>query len=82
MTWWPDKVTQVNYLNYMSQQGFGNKTYTTDMMSYDLAAAAETVQRGIEERIGREGNTTWLRQLMSDFIKHSLAGTLRVRTIS
>ena len=28
------------------------------MMSYDLAAAAETVQRGIEERIGREGNTT------------------------
>ena len=69
MTWWPDKVTQVNYLNYMSQQGFGNKTYTTDMMSYDLAAAAETVQRGIEERIGREGNTTWLRQLMSDFIK-------------
>ena len=69
MTWWPDKVTQVNYLNYMSQQGFSNKTYTTDMMSYDLAAAAETVQRGIEERIGREGNTTWLRQLMSDFIK-------------
>ena len=69
MTWWPDKVTQVNYLNYMSQQGFGNKTYTTDMMSYDLAAAAETVQQGIEERIGREGNTTWLRQLMSDFIK-------------
>jgi len=69
MTWWPDKVTQVNYLNYMSQQGFGNKTYTTDMMSYDLAAAAETVQRGIEERISREGNTTWLRQLMSDFIK-------------
>lgn len=69
MTWWPDKVTQVNYLNYMSQQGFGNKTYTTDMMSYDFAAAAETVQRGIEERIGREGNTTWLRQLMSDFIK-------------
>lgn len=69
MTWWPDKVTQVNYLNYMSQQGFGNKTYTTDMMSYDLAVAAETVQRGIEERIGREGNTTWLRQLMSDFIK-------------
>ena len=69
MTWWPDKVTQVNYLNYMSQQGFGNKTYTTDMMSYDLASAAETVQRGIEERIGREGNATWLRQLMSDFIK-------------
>lgn len=69
MTWWPDKVTQVNYLNYMSQQGFSDKTYTTDMMSYDLAAAAETVQRGIEERIGREGNTTWLRQLMSDFIK-------------
>jgi len=69
MTWWPDKVTQVNYLNYMSQQGFSNKTYTTDMMSYDLAVAAETVQRGIEERIGREGNTTWLRQLMSDFIK-------------
>ena len=69
MTWWPDKVTQVNYLNYMSQQGFSDKAYTTDMMSYDLAAAAETVQRGIEERIGREGNTTWLRQLMSDFIK-------------
>ena len=38
MTWWPDKVTQVNYLNYMSQQGFGNKTYTTDMMSYDLGS--------------------------------------------
>ena len=40
MTWWPDKVTQVNYLNYMSQQGFSDKTYTTDMMSYDLASAA------------------------------------------
>ena len=33
MTWWPDKVTQVNYLNYMSQQGFSDETYTTDMMS-------------------------------------------------
>ncbi|MFQ7167043.1 MAG: hypothetical protein ACLRPQ_01385 [Streptococcus sp.] len=28
-----DKVTQVNYPNYMSQQGFSDKTYTTDMMS-------------------------------------------------
>lgn len=69
MTWWPDKVTQVNYLNYMSQQGFSDKTYTTDMMSYDLASAADLIQVKIEERIGREGNTTWLRQLMSDFIK-------------
>ena len=72
-----DKVTHVNYLNYMSQQGFGNKTYTTDMMSYDLAAAAETVQRGIEERIGREGNTTWLRQLMSISSNTAWPGTLR-----
>ena len=68
-TWWPDKVTQVNYLNYMSQQGFSDKTYTTDMMSYDLASATNLIQAKIEERIGREGNTTWLRQLMSDFIK-------------
>lgn len=77
MTWWPDKVTQANYLNYMSQQGFSDKTYTTDMMSYDLAAAAETVQRGIEERIGREGNTTLASPVdVRLHQKHSLAGTL------
>ncbi|MDO4666634.1 MAG: glycoside hydrolase family 70 protein [Streptococcus sp.] len=69
MAWWPDKQTQVNYLNYMNKQGLG--TGTTAVITNgqaNLNIAAQTVQKNIEAKIAREGNTTWLRTVISDFV--------------
>lgn len=60
MVWWPDKSTQVNYLNYMQNQGLCGSFSTNLARKFKLAAKA--VQTKIEERIAREGNTNWLRK--------------------
>ena len=61
MVWWPDKSTQVNYLNYMQNQGLGAGSFSTNSSQESLDQAAKAVQTKIEERIAREGNTNWLR---------------------
>ena len=69
MVWWPDKSTQVNYLNYMQNQGLGAGSFSTNSSQESLDQAAKAVQTKIEERIAREGNTNWLRTSINQFIK-------------
>lgn len=69
MVWWPDKSTQVNYLNYMQNQGLGAGSFSTNFSQESLNLAAKAVQTKIEERIAREGNTNWLRTSIDQFIK-------------
>ena len=69
MVWWPDKSTQVNYLNYMQNQGLGAGSFSTNSSQESLDQAAKAVQTKIEERIAREGNTNWLRTSIDQFIK-------------
>ena len=69
MVWWPDKSTQVNYLNYMQNQGLGAGSFSTNSSQESLNLAAKVVQTKIEERIAREGNTNWLRTSIDQFIK-------------
>lgn len=71
MTWWPNQKIEVDYLNYMQKQGLssGSTKFTVDDSYNTLSTAAENVQQHIEEKIGQEGNTNWLRTMMNDFIK-------------
>ena len=69
MAWWPDKKTQINYLNYMNEHGLGTgRAYQTDAEQSILNLASQSVQRNIEQKISREGGTDWLRKLISDFV--------------
>lgn len=71
MTWWPDKQTQANYINYMS------KTFATnDGIQYDattnqstLNLATQNIQVLIEQRIAQANSIQWLKNEMSNFIK-------------
>ncbi|MDU7196318.1 MAG: glycoside hydrolase family 70 protein, partial [Streptococcus sp.] len=69
MAWWPDKRTQINYLNYMNQQGLGAGAFENKVEQALLTGASQQVQRKIEEKIGKEGDTKWLRTLMGAFVK-------------
>ncbi|MCY7027701.1 glycoside hydrolase family 70 protein [Streptococcus sanguinis] len=69
MAWWPDKQTQVSYLNYMNQQGLGAGAFENKVEQAILTGASQQVQRKIEERIGKDGDTKWLRTLMGAFVK-------------
>ena len=69
MAWWPDKQTQISYLNYMNQQGLGAGAFENKVEQAILTGASQQVQRKIEERIGKEGDTKWLRTLMGAFVK-------------
>ena len=74
MVWWPDKSTQVNYLNYMQNQGLGAGSFSTNSSQESLDQAAKAVQTKIEERIAREGDTNWLRTSIDQFIKLNQVG--------
>ncbi len=70
MSWWPDKNTQVAYLQYMQSVGMlpdDVKVSNDDNMS-TLTDAAMTVQKNIESRIGVSGKTDWLKQDMNKLI--------------
>lgn len=69
MAWWPDKRTQINYLNYMNQENLGIGAFESKTEQVLLTNAVQQVQRKIEERISKEGDTKWLRTLMSAFVK-------------
>ncbi|KRM95107.1 dextransucrase [Liquorilactobacillus aquaticus DSM 21051] len=69
MDWWPDKKTQVNYLNFMQQQKLDNdKVYTVDDDQSVLNASAEQVQANIEKKISQTGDTQWLQSLITEFV--------------
>lgn len=70
MSWWPDKQTQVAYLNYMNEQGLGTGTnYTADSSQESLNLAAQEVQAKIEVKISQTQQTQWLRDIINSFVK-------------
>lgn len=70
MSWWPDKVTQVNYLNYMKNAGLSQHSvdFTDEDDQSDLNKAAHDVQTNIEQKIGQNQQTDWLKQTISNFV--------------
>ncbi len=71
MTWWPNEQIKANYLNYMKDKGFINNsgTYNAESDPNYMDFAAQEAQRNIERKITKENDTTWLRDLITDFIK-------------
>ena len=73
MAWWPDKVTQVAYLNYMTKalsNGQETKdTFTIENSQASLNAAAQIIQRKIEVKIAADKSVEWLRQSIEAFVK-------------
>lgn len=68
--WWPDKNTQVNYLNYMADLGFisnADSFETGDSQSL-LNEASNYVQKSIEMKISAQQSTEWLKDAMAAFI--------------
>lgn len=69
MTWWPDKDTQVAYLNYMSDFfGGSDHAFTNETSQLTLNTAAQEIQKKIEQRITSETNTAWLRNTIQSFV--------------
>ena len=73
MSWWPDKNTQVAYLNYMTK-ALSNGEETKDVFTIEnsqasLNAAAQIIQRKIEVKIAANKSTDWLRQSIEAFVK-------------
>ena len=73
MAWWPDKDTQVAYLNYMTK-ALSNGEETKDVFTLEnsqasLNAAAQIIQRKIEVKIAADKSVEWLRQSIEAFVK-------------
>lgn len=73
MAWWPDKDTQVAYLNYMTK-ALSNGEETKDVFTIEnsqasLNAAAQIIQRKIEVKIAADKSVEWLRQSIEAFVK-------------
>jgi len=70
MTWWGTKEIQVNYLNFMANQGLIDTTtsFTTQDTQAFLNQAAQSVQLQIEKRIAVQQSTSWLQDAMKAFI--------------
>ena len=72
MAWWPDKDTQVAYLNYMTK-ALSNGQETKDVFTLEnsqasLNAAAQIIQRKIEVKIAAYKSVEWLRQSIEAFV--------------
>ncbi|MGT2907169.1 glycoside hydrolase family 70 protein [Streptococcus dentiloxodontae] len=69
MSWWPDKDTQVDYLNYMTKAMDGEEgTFTLETSQTALNVAAQIIQTKIEQRITAEQSTEWLRTAIKTFV--------------
>ncbi|MEJ6400121.1 glycoside hydrolase family 70 protein [Nicoliella lavandulae] len=71
MSWWPNKQTQINYLNFMNNNGFGPNfsLHNNDDSQNDLNVASRQVQVAIEQKITSEnGDTSWLKKLITTFV--------------
>lgn len=69
MAWWPNKDTQVAYLNFMTEYlGGDSQTFTTETSQLALNTAAELIQRQIEQGITSQQRTTWLREAIAAFV--------------
>ena len=71
MTWWPDKNTQVAYLQYMQKKGIlpVDVAISNQTSQSVLTKESFNAQAGIEKQIGAmNGNTDWLKKDVSDFV--------------
>ncbi len=69
MSWWPDKDTQVAYVNYMNKYLSANETEVTNETSQvDLNKEAQSIQTKIEQKITSDNSTQWLRTAMEAFV--------------
>ncbi|MFC3931265.1 glycoside hydrolase family 70 protein [Streptococcus dentapri] len=69
MSWWPNKDTQVAYLNYMSKVlGGKDDEFTTKTSQLALNTAAQLIQQSIERRIAAKNSTAWLREAVEAFV--------------
>ncbi|UQS87103.1 hydrolase [Nicoliella spurrieriana] len=70
MSWWPDRSTKVNYLNFMNGRGFVDTPsyHTTLESNHQLAVANRSVQVAIERKISQTHQVDWLRQLIKQFV--------------
>ena len=82
MVWWPDKVTKVNFVNYMNQVLGFKSSYNNGVSQSVLDGAASELQRRIEEKISREGSTSWLRDSVSKFVKTQPAWNSETENVS
>ncbi|USS88032.1 MucBP domain-containing protein [Fructilactobacillus hinvesii] len=79
MAWWPDKDTQVAYLQNMQAAGL------LPNVKFDFAKAdqkllnimALTVQKNIEKRITASGNVDWLREDITHFVNSQPAWNIK-----
>ncbi|CAK1236260.1 Glucan-binding domain (YG repeat) [Fructobacillus tropaeoli] len=70
MTWWPDKSTEVAYVNFMINQGIVQLTpvNSVDTLQTVLTTDVQSIQIAIEKRIAAEKSTVWLKNLIDQFI--------------
>ncbi|MCP9329026.1 glucosyltransferase [Liquorilactobacillus satsumensis] len=70
MTWWPDKTTQLAYLEYMQKNGLLGtdvKLASNDNQQL-LTDEAFKVQQNIESKISSVGSTDWLKNSITQFV--------------
>ncbi|MFT8837922.1 glycoside hydrolase family 70 protein, partial [Liquorilactobacillus satsumensis] len=70
MTWWPDKTTQLAYLEYMQKNGLLGtdvKLASNDNQQL-LTDEAFKVQQNIESKISSVGSTDWLKSSITQFV--------------
>ena len=68
MAWWPDKDTQLNYVNYMSKALNIDSSYTEKTDQATLNQASKNIQIKLEQKIAAQNSTKWLRDVMSSFV--------------
>ncbi|MFC3931264.1 glycoside hydrolase family 70 protein [Streptococcus dentapri] len=69
MTWWPDTATKAAYANFWVKEGLISGSYSQNSNARTLDTAVQNIQVAIEKRISQEGNTSWLRDKMSQFVQ-------------
>ncbi|MFT8906338.1 MAG: glycoside hydrolase family 70 protein, partial [Liquorilactobacillus satsumensis] len=70
MTWWPDKNTQLAYLEYMQKAGLLEDSVSLSNTSTQafLTNEALSAQANIEKKISLAGNTDWLKTEITQFV--------------
>ena len=68
MAWWPDKETQLSYVNYMSKALDMSTSYTQSDAQSNLNVASKAIQIKLEKEITLQGSTDWLRKAISSFV--------------
>ncbi|CAI2690768.1 Glucosyltransferase-SI [Apilactobacillus kunkeei] len=67
--WWPTQKVEINYLNYMSQQGLVSGSFSSSNTSDQLNAAAATIRLNIEKNIqANNGSVDKIKTIFTNFV--------------